>query len=352
VGDRPACELWRSAPPIAGRTAALARRCEDEGWDGLALNDSPSRTADPFVEIALSLSHTERLRFATAVTNPVMRHVAALGSTLAALHIESGGRVHVGIGRGDSALANLGMAPVRLAPFESYLTALQRLLAGEEIPFATARRIGTTGAAASITGTRLHWLSRVTDRSKPLVEVAASGPKVAAIGARVGDRVKLAVGVDPVRITAALEWMGGSGGALPSVPFALNVPIFVHPDRASARRAIAGVVSATARFAAMSAATSAPADGSGAGRLSSVAASYDMDHHGSTTSPQALGLSDDTIDRFAVTGSPAECIEKLQALIELGPARLHLRSGGVGVDAEANADAARRLSNDVLPNLR
>ncbi|MCU1496471.1 MAG: hypothetical protein JWM47_424, partial [Acidimicrobiales bacterium] len=69
-------ELWRSVPLVPGRTASEARKLEDEGWDGLGLNDSQCVACDPFVEMALASAVTERIKFATAVTNPVTRHVA------------------------------------------------------------------------------------------------------------------------------------------------------------------------------------------------------------------------------------------------------------------------------------
>ena len=49
-------------------------------------------------------SVTSRLRLGTAVTNLVTRHPAVVASTFATLHHVSGGRAHIGVGRGDTAL--------------------------------------------------------------------------------------------------------------------------------------------------------------------------------------------------------------------------------------------------------
>ena len=46
----------------------------------------------------------------------------------------AGGAV-VGIGRGDSALAHIGRAPVRVAAFERYLKAVQGYLSGRSVTF-------------------------------------------------------------------------------------------------------------------------------------------------------------------------------------------------------------------------
>ena len=54
---------------------------------------------------------TERLRFATGVTNAFTRHPAALANVAATVQETSGGRFVLGIGRGDTALFHLGRKP-------------------------------------------------------------------------------------------------------------------------------------------------------------------------------------------------------------------------------------------------
>ena len=53
-------------------------------------------------------------------------------SAIATVHVESGGRAYMGIGRGDSALAHLSRVPHSVAAFEDYLVRLQGYLRGEE----------------------------------------------------------------------------------------------------------------------------------------------------------------------------------------------------------------------------
>ncbi|MCU1496474.1 MAG: Luciferase-like, subgroup [Acidimicrobiales bacterium] len=346
------CELWRGTPPVPGTTVAEARRSEDEGWDGLAFNDSQCVACDPFVEMALASAVTERIKFATAVTNPVTRHVAVLAATAATLQVESAGRVVVGLGRGDSALAHLGLAPASPAWLESYLVGLQGLLRGEEVPFSEVAGVasaGSLGLGERPSGSRLRWLERFGVAKVP-VEVAASGPRVLGIAGRLADRVMLAVGVDVGRVRWAMGVVDAAraeAGLVGGVGFGVNVPVFVHPDRAVARRAIAGVVTATARFSAMAGpAVSAPAD------VAALPATYDMNQHGSATSPQAAALTDEVIDAFAIAGPAGYCAERLLELRELGVEKLHLRLGGVGLDAGDIEAARRRLVDDVLPKIR
>ena len=57
-----------------GTVVAQAERAEQLGWDGITFTDSQNLVGDPFVAVALAAAATERLRFATGVTNAFTRH--------------------------------------------------------------------------------------------------------------------------------------------------------------------------------------------------------------------------------------------------------------------------------------
>src|SRR3954462_10198187 len=119
--------------PETGTVAFQAERAEAAGYDGLTFVDSQNLVGDPFVGVALAAAATERLRFATGVTNAHTRHPAALANVAATGQETSGGRFVLGIGRGDTALFHLGLQPMPVARFEALVTDLQRYLAGETI---------------------------------------------------------------------------------------------------------------------------------------------------------------------------------------------------------------------------
>ena len=97
----------------------------DRGNDRMLLVDSQNLAADPFAELALAASATSRILVGTAVTNPITRHPAATAAAIATVHAESDGRAVLGIGRGDSSLAHLGLSPAPPAVFARYLERLQ-----------------------------------------------------------------------------------------------------------------------------------------------------------------------------------------------------------------------------------
>src|SRR3954464_9860636 len=126
-------ELWSMRVPEIGTVVAQAQRAEQAGWDGITFTDSQNLVGDPFVGVALAAAATERLRFATGVTNAFTRHPAALANVAATVQETSGGRFVLGIGRGDTALFHLGLKPMPVAEFIRTVTDLQAYLANETL---------------------------------------------------------------------------------------------------------------------------------------------------------------------------------------------------------------------------
>ena len=128
-------EFWTVMDSSARRAAALAEQAEQAGWDGIAVYDSQNLDGDCYVALALAAAATQRLGLSTGVTNPLTRHPAVAAGAMASIQQVSGGRAVLGIGRGDSALAHLGHAPVYPQVFERYLEALQTYLSGAGVAF-------------------------------------------------------------------------------------------------------------------------------------------------------------------------------------------------------------------------
>ena len=102
-------EVWLHAFSFPGKVAELARKAEAWGFTGLLLADSQNLNADIWVELALAGAATSRLRLGPGVTNSVTRHLAVTASAACTLQAETGGRATLGFGRGDSALAQIGL---------------------------------------------------------------------------------------------------------------------------------------------------------------------------------------------------------------------------------------------------
>jgi 5,10-methylenetetrahydromethanopterin reductase len=355
-----ALELWTASAGIPHVTARVASRFEGEGWDGLGLVDSQNLAGDPYVELALAAAATERLRLATAVTNPFTRHPAALATVAATVNEESGGRFVLGIGRGDSALAHLGFAPARVAFFERYVERLQGYLRGDEVPFDAADRSDASssdalGMAGGPQASRLRWLAFARAGKVP-VDVAATGPKVIALAARHAERITFAVGAEPERVSWAIgvarDAATAAGRAADELAFGAYAPVFVDEDFERARSMIRGGVASYARFSAMHGTVVGPVDDATRDVLTEVHDRYDMDHHFSHGSPQSAPLTDAVVDAFGIAGPASYCIDRLAALRELGLTKLFVMGGGINLDREAARASHDAFVEKVIPALR
>src|ERR671922_2344675 len=97
------------------RTLALTRQAEDAGFEYGWLFDSHVLWREAYVLLTLMAQATERMRLGTCVTNPATREPSVTASALAVLDELSGGRMDLGVGRGDSAPRVLGKSPATMA---------------------------------------------------------------------------------------------------------------------------------------------------------------------------------------------------------------------------------------------
>jgi 5,10-methylenetetrahydromethanopterin reductase len=335
-------ELWAMRIPEIGTAVAQAKRAEDAGWDGVTFTDSQNLVGDPFVATALAAAQTERLRFATGVTNAYTRHPAALANVAATVQETSGGRFVLGIGRGDTALFHLGLPPMPVSRFDELVHELQTYLARETLD--------CDGRPS-----RLQFLDRCHQPKVPL-DLAVSGPRMIELGVRVAERVTLAVGADPDRVAWALEHArkaAAEAGRDPAdISFGAYVTVGCHSDQAVARNLVGGAVAAFAHFSAMPGSTGAGLADRDRTVVAEVGRRYDSNQHLSNEAPHTQVLDDDFVDRFAIVGPPEACVARFRQLAGLGVTRFVVTGPGFRADpAEARA-ASHLLTTELLPALR
>lgn len=335
-------ELWATRIPEVGTAERQAERAEQAGWDGITFTDSQNLVGDPFVAVALASRATERLRFATAVTNSFTRHPAALANVAVTVQEESGGRFVLGIGRGDTALFHLGRKPMPVGEFAERVTDLQTYLDN-----------GTVDCNGH--PSRLRWLDRTRWAKVPL-DVASSGPRVIDFAARIAERVTLAVGADPERVSWALDTArkaAADAGRDPGdVSFGAFVNVGCHPDLDTARGLIGGGVAAFAHFSSMPGSTGAGLRDDDRALVAEVGRRYDSNVHLSNAAAHTQALSPEFVDRFAVVGSPERCVERLTELADVGIERFVVTGATLGADRNDARTAANLVTSEVLPSLR
>lgn len=352
-------ELWTTEMHVdVENIQERARQVERAGWAGMQLTDSQNRSPETYVALTAAALATERIRLGLGVTNPVTRHPAVAASAATAVQRLSRGRMTVTIGRGDSAAAHIGAAPMKVAGFGRYLDVLGRYLGGGAVPFddlegLTMRSvppISALGLAGEPLGSSLEWM-RPDDTPVPL-EVVGSGPKVLALAVRNGNRPMLAVGAVPERIAwgvALVREERRRAGVDVDAPIGAYVNVVAHDDPAVARRLITAVLPSTTRFAVMHGKVNGPVDAGTEAVLHAVHAAYDMKGHGTSGSAQSQELTDDFLTSYGIAGTPDHVRERLTGLAALGIDKFVFFPRGRSVDPD-DADRARDvMASEVLP---
>jgi probable F420-dependent oxidoreductase len=314
------------------RTLALTRQAEAAGFSYGWLFDSHVLWRDPYPLLTLMAEATTTLRLGTCVTNPATREPSVTASALATLQELSGGRMDLGIGRGDSARRVLGKPPTSMKDLEEAVHVIRALVEGRPIEYE-----GTM--------LELPW----TPRLGLPVWIAGYGPVALKLTGRIADGAMLQIG-DPDLIAWFASQVHESAREAGRDPGAVAImaaaPAHVG-DLATARDrcrwfpALVGnhVVDLVNRY-----------QGELPESLTHYIAGregYDYHHHAEVGSTNAAFVTDDIVDRFAIVGDPAAHVAKLRRLAEAGVDQfnLYLMNG----DEEEQLEIYGR---EIIPALR
>lgn len=117
------------------RTAALATQAEVAGFKYGWFFDSHVLWRDCYPTMALCMEHTENMKFGPLVTNPGVREWSVAASLYATLAEQSGNRIEIGLGRGDSSRRVLGKKPMTVANMEKFADTLRGLVRGDKVEY-------------------------------------------------------------------------------------------------------------------------------------------------------------------------------------------------------------------------
>src|SRR5215468_9600760 len=176
---------------------AFFNHAEDLGYDSIWVTDSQMIFSDCYAVLALAAQRTHRIRLGpgTAICGtripPV--HVAAM----ATLNKLAPGRVHLGIGTGNTAMRTMGQRPMRVADYDEYLRALAALLRGDTVDYRYRDRVRA--------------VRMLTDNKKYLaleppipLYVSGFGPRAMELAGKHGDGLVFAIPPRGVPVAEAL----------------------------------------------------------------------------------------------------------------------------------------------------
>lgn len=325
-----------------GKAREIARRTEAAGFTHLALGDTQNLGPETWSQLMLVAGASQSIRIGTGVTNTTTRDVAITASAALALQQECGGRAFCGIGRGDSALAKIGMKPAAPDAFEADLAHLRAYLSGSSTP---------RGKATS----RIEWSQGLSIPRVP-IEVAVSGPRVLEIAARHADAFTFCIGADAKTleraITAAREAVQRAGRDPKAIRYGAFVNCVVDDDVERARAIARGGVSVFARFAGWSEGAGELGDTALRAESRPLAERYEMDRHAQAAGHGAKTLDDAHLDRFAIVGPVRHAVARLRELAQVGPDFVTIAPGSSDMDWEAGWRSIETIGHEVVPALR
>lgn len=309
---------------------ALVREAEDLGFDTIWLADTHMIMREAFVILGAVAASAARVRIGTAVSNTITRHPTVIASVFATLEQLRPGRVLCGLGVGDSAVYTLGLKPMRRRVLEQHVALLRALWRREPCR-------GESGQEVALT-----WLDRPVHIP---IYYGASGPKMLRDGGRLCDGVVAYVGLSPERVRAALGHIeagaAASGRRLADLALVWWVPFNVSPDGVQARQDVKAHVSRAILHAEP---LGLPADEQAV--ADELKPRYSWYQHMVVGSEHSRIVPDAMVERYAVAGTPSECVEQLRRLQACGID--HIGIIPMGGDRRA---IIRRFASDVLPRL-
>ena len=292
------------------RMVALTRQAEAAGVQYGWIFDSHILWLEPYPLLTLMACNTTNMRLGTCVTNPATRDITVTSSLFATLNLISGGRMQLGIGRGDSSRRVLGKKPVGAGDLERAVKTFRELTAGREIEY--------DGQP-----TRISWAT-----GSPPVWIAGYGPKVLDLAGRVGDGVILQF-ADPDLI----EWCLGfvkkgaeaAGRDFRKIEVMSAAPVWVSGDLKLARERVRWFPALVSNHVLDLISRYKPEDLPPA--LTSYVRDrghYDYQEHCEVDSDHSKFVSDDVVDRFCLVGPAAAHREKLRKLASIGVTQFNI----------------------------
>jgi len=293
----------------AREVVGWAQTVERYGYGLLGISDSPSLCRDVYATLALCAAQTERLRLGPRVITPLMRHPAVAAAAAATLEELAPGRTLLGIGTGDSAVYNAGLRPASLAELGDYALAVRRLLA--------EGRADYHGARAGLT-----W-----GRARVPIFLAASGPKTLRLAGRIADGVVIRTGILPDIVRDSIARVREGAQEAGRDPEAIEMwwwpDANLGPDRGAAIDAIKMSLAAAGNHLTRFTTEGKHIPPELLPRLKALGDRYTFGDHvqpGGANGRliEALGLVDYLAHRFAVVGTPGECIATLERAVDAG----------------------------------
>jgi 5,10-methylenetetrahydromethanopterin reductase len=323
------------APNHPGDVAKWCRAAEDCGFERVGLVDSQSIYRELYVSCTAGLHASKHIKIGPRVTNALTRHPTVTASALVTMAELAPGRVFAGVGTGDSALINIGLRPIKLAAFGEFVRCIRGLMRGERVQYQGSEF-------------RLTW----SGIDMPIY-ASAHGPKTLEFsGAHVdgviyGDGVGKEIVVDA--LSAVRRGADQAGRRVQDVDVWWGLCGNVGNSRNEALSQIRMLLAAKANHLARFPSQNKHVPAEFREVLDRIHKKYSYLEHqkpGETTNARLViesGLEAYLANRYAIVGTPEDCVERLHELEEMGVHKIWLN-----VHFEDKIGFMQRWSREVM----
>jgi 5,10-methylenetetrahydromethanopterin reductase len=298
------------APNHPRELSEWCRASEDAGFERAGVVDSQSIYRELYVSCAAAIQATKSIQLGPRVTNALTRHPTVTASALLTLNELAPGRVFAGFGTGDSAVFNIGLKPVKLAALGEFTACLRSLMRGESAQY-QGNKIKVTWGKANIP-----------------IYIAGHGPRTLELAGQDADGVIVGTGVgaDVVRdaYAAIAAGAGRSGRKLEELDVWWALSAYIGNSREDREM------------------------------LERIHTGYNyMEHQkpGAGTTNAMLvrqsGLESYLADRYAIVGTPDECLATLHRMASYGVRKIWLN-----VHFDDKLGFIRRWSREIMAQLK
>ena len=170
---------------------------ESLGFDSVWVTDSQMLYSDCYAVLALAARQTTRLRLGPGTAICGTRIPPVHAAAVATLNRLAPGRVHLGIGTGNTAMRTMGQRPMRVAEYAEYLRVLSALLRGEVVDY-------TFNGVTRPIRILMHEQKYMNLEPKIPLYVSGFGPRAMELAGQYGDGLVFAIPPRGVPVAEAL----------------------------------------------------------------------------------------------------------------------------------------------------
>tara|TARA_R110001583_G_C5643627_1_gene408134 strand:- start:812 stop:1816 length:1005 start_codon:yes stop_codon:yes gene_type:complete len=296
------------------RARKLAKQAEDAGFTHCWFYDSHILWRECYPAIAMCMEHTSKISFGPCVTNPNSRDWSLAASLFGSLALQSNGRFHVGLGRGDSAVRVMGKKPANLARVAEFTQKVKAMVRGEEVIYGECPE-----------PVKLPWANGY----ELPVYIGAYGPKALQTAGEVGDGVVLQIGEPTI-----VKWLAdqaiaageAAGRDMSNFEVITSAPAFTG-DKAAGIEATKWFPAMVGNHVADIVEKYGSTSGAVPESLTAYIANrkgYDYSKHGQSDNPYLDFITPEIVESFCVLGDIDSHIAKLQELEKAGTTQFNI----------------------------